>query len=93
LIDGSVQFQSAAIFFGPGKFWPRPYGRVRGSHGLTQDTRSLLIDGTMDAVLNQSPQSAIMNCVRLFTNLRDRRDPKVGVEATRSQVIFRENLP
>ena len=47
----------------------------------------------MDAVLNQSPQSAIMNCVRLFTNLRDRRDPKVGVEATRSQVIFRENLP
>lgn len=62
-------------------------------HGLTPDTRSLLIDGTMDAVLTQSPQSTVMNCVRIFTNLRDRRDPHAGVEATRSQVIFRENLP
>ena len=62
-------------------------------HGLTPDTRALLIDGTMDAVINQSPQSAILTCVRIFTNLRDRRDMTSGVEATRSQVIFRENLP
>jgi LacI family transcriptional regulator len=62
-------------------------------HGLTPDTRALLIDGTMDAVINQSPQSAIMSCVRIFTNLRDRREVLSGVEATRSQVIFRENLP
>ncbi|SFN29245.1 LacI family DNA-binding transcriptional regulator [Variovorax sp. OV329] len=62
-------------------------------HGLTPDTRALLIDGTMDAVINQSPQSAILTCVRIFTNLRDRRDMMSGVEATRSQVIFRENLP
>lgn len=62
-------------------------------HGLTPDTRGLLIDGTMDAVITQSPQATLMNCVRIFANLRDQRDTLSGVEATRSQVIFRENLP
>ena len=62
-------------------------------HGLTPDTRALLIDGTMDAVINQSPANAIMSCIRIFTNLRERRDMLSGVETTRSQVIFRENLP
>jgi len=62
-------------------------------HGLTPDTRALLIDGTMDAVINQSPANAIMSCIRIFTNLRERREMLSGVETTRSQVIFRENLP
>jgi len=62
-------------------------------HGLTPDTRALLIDGSMDAVITQSPQITLMNCVRIFTNLRDRREAMAGVESTRSQVIFRENLP
>lgn len=62
-------------------------------HGLTPDTRALLIDGTMDALINQSPHSAVMSCVRIFANLRDRRETLSGVETTRSQVIFRENLP
>jgi len=62
-------------------------------HGLTPDTRALLIDGTMDAVINQSPQNTILSSVRIFTNLRDRREMMSGVEVTRSQVIFRENLP
>ena len=62
-------------------------------HGLTPDTRALLIDGSMDAVITQSPHSAMLGCVRIFANLRDRRDLLSGVEATRSQVIFRENLP
>ncbi|VTY34760.1 HTH-type transcriptional regulator MalR [Xylophilus ampelinus] len=62
-------------------------------HGLTPDTRALLIDGSLDAVITQSPQTAMLSCVRIFANLRDRRDPLSGVEATRSQVIFRENLP
>jgi LacI family transcriptional regulator len=62
-------------------------------HGLTPDTRALLIDGTMDAVINQNPQNAIMSCVRIFANLRDGRDAHSGVEQVRSQVIFRENLP
>lgn len=62
-------------------------------HGLTPDTRSLLIDGTMDAVITQSPMEALMSCVRIFSNLRDRRSAMNGVEMARSQVIFRENLP
>lgn len=62
-------------------------------HGLTPDTRALLIDGSMDAVITQSPQTALMSCVRIFANLREGRDVLSGVEATRSQVIFRENLP
>lgn len=62
-------------------------------HGLTPDTRALLIDGSMDAVITQSPQTAMMSCVRMFTNLRDKRDAMSGVDAVRSQVIFRENLP
>lgn len=62
-------------------------------HGLTPDTRAMLIDGTMDAVINQSPPSTILNAVRIFTNLRERREPLTGIEITRSQVLFRENLP
>jgi LacI family transcriptional regulator len=47
----------------------------------------------MDAVITQSPHAALTNCVRIFANLCDHRDILSGVEATRSQVIFRENLP
>jgi LacI family transcriptional regulator len=62
-------------------------------HGLTPDTRALLIDGTLDAVITQNPQNAVMSCVRIFANLRDGRERHAGVEQVRSQVIFRENLP
>lgn len=62
-------------------------------HGLTPDTRSLLIDGAMDAVLTQPPLSVVMNCVRIFCNLREKRDPLAGVEPLRISVVFRENLP
>lgn len=62
-------------------------------HGLTPDTRLLLIDGAMDAVLTQPPRSVVMNCVRIFCNLRERRDPLAGVEPLRISVVFRENLP
>ncbi|HEY4372938.1 MAG TPA: LacI family DNA-binding transcriptional regulator [Burkholderiales bacterium] len=62
-------------------------------HGLSPDTRSLLIDGTMDAVITQNPQATIMSCVRIFSNLRQRREVLAGVEAVRSTVVLRENLP
>ena len=62
-------------------------------HGLTPDTRALLIDGTMAAVITQSPVEALMSCVRIFCNVRDKRSPMSGVEMNRSQVILRENLP
>ncbi len=62
-------------------------------HGLTPDTRALLIDGSMDAVITQSPQDTLANAVRIFVNVREGRPPLAGVKTTRSQVIFRENLP
>jgi LacI family transcriptional regulator len=63
------------------------------AHGLTPDTRALLIDGTLDAVLNQHPQTMILNTVRIFTNLRDGRSPTAGVEPMRISIVLRENLP
>jgi LacI family transcriptional regulator len=62
------------------------------AHGLTPDTRALLMDGTLDAVLNQHPQTMLMNCVRIFINLRDGRAATTGVEPLRI-VVLRESLP
>lgn len=63
------------------------------AHGLTPDTRALLTDGTLDAVINQHPQTMIHNAVRIFTNLRDGRKPTAGVEPMRISIVMRENLP
>jgi LacI family transcriptional regulator len=62
-------------------------------HGLTPDTRALLIDGTLDAVITQSPNSVVTNAVRVFCNVRDGRDPMAGVESLRLSIVLRENLP
>ena len=62
-------------------------------HGLTPDTRALLIDGTMDAVITQNPQRTLTDCVAIFANLRARREALHGVEAPRGEIMFRENLP
>ncbi len=62
-------------------------------HGLTPDTRALLIDGSLDAVISQSPQTTLASAVRIFVNVRDGQPPLAGVDSTRGQVIFRENLP
>jgi len=62
-------------------------------HGLTPDTRALLIDGTLDAVITQTPHSVVGNAVRVFANLRDGRDTLAGVEALRLNIVLRENLP
>lgn len=62
-------------------------------HGLTPDTRGLLIDGAMDAVINTFPQTIVHNSVRIFCNLRDGKSPLLGVEPVRISVVLRENLP
>ena len=63
------------------------------AHGLTPDTRALLIDGTLDALLTQSPQAMVHAAVRLFANARDGRDPMDGIEPVRFAIVMRENLP
>ena len=62
-------------------------------HGLTPDTRAMLIDGTMDAVITQSPQTVIGNALKVFCNAAAGRDPLAGVEALRLNLVLRENLP
>lgn len=63
------------------------------AHGLTPDTRALLINGTIDAVINIFPQTLVLNTVRVFANLRDGRPAMNGVEPARVSIILRENLP
>jgi LacI family transcriptional regulator len=62
-------------------------------HGLTPDTRALLVDGTLDAVITQHPQTMVTNCARIFSNLRDGNDVMSGVEPVRISIVMRENLP
>ncbi|MCI0755408.1 LacI family DNA-binding transcriptional regulator [Teichococcus vastitatis] len=62
-------------------------------HGLTPDTRALLIDGTMDAVITQNPRTILMDCATIFDNLRAGREAMGGVGRSISEIILRENLP
>jgi LacI family transcriptional regulator len=62
-------------------------------HGLTSDTRRFLLDGTMDAVITQNQLNTMLSCVGIFDNLRAGRGAMHGIEAPRSEIIFRENIP
>lgn len=62
-------------------------------HGLTRDTRSLLLEGTMDAVITQNPHQALLDCLTIFANLRSGRDAAHSVASSRSEILLRENLP
>lgn len=62
-------------------------------HGLTPETRSLLVDGVMDAVINQDPQATLMDCVSIFANLRAGRGALEGVARPNIEIVLRENLP
>jgi LacI family transcriptional regulator len=62
-------------------------------HGLTPDTRALLIDGTMDALITQTPQSMVGNCLKIFGNVRRIQDAMDGVKPVQFSIVLRENLP
>lgn len=62
-------------------------------HGLTPETRALLIDGVMDVVINQDPQAALMDCVSIFANIRTGRPPLEGTARPNIEIVLRENLP
>jgi LacI family transcriptional regulator len=62
-------------------------------HGLSPDTRAMLIDGTMEAVITQNPRTSLMDCVTIFANLRAGRAPLEGTTRSRTEIILRENLP
>ncbi|MEP9375354.1 LacI family DNA-binding transcriptional regulator [Aquabacter sp. CN5-332] len=71
----------------------RQHDVVFVGHGLTPDTRALLIEGAMDAVINQNPQGALMDCISIFANLRAGLSPLEGTTRPRTEIILRENLP
>ncbi|WP_347558832.1 LacI family DNA-binding transcriptional regulator [Robbsia sp. KACC 23696] len=62
-------------------------------HGLTSDTRARLIDGTMDALITQTPQAIVANCLKIFDNLRRKGDALDGVKPVPFSIVLRENLP
>jgi LacI family transcriptional regulator len=61
-------------------------------HGLTSDTRAALLDGTMDVAITQDHQIMVLNCARIFTNLRDGRAALTGIEPVQISLFVRENL-
>lgn len=62
-------------------------------HGLTPDTRALLVDDIMDVVITQSPQLIVRNAIHIFSNVRNGDAPLAGVQPLVMEVVVRENLP
>ncbi|PRD44942.1 LacI family transcriptional regulator [Phyllobacterium phragmitis] len=63
-------------------------------HGLTADTRRLLIAGTMDVVINSDPDMLLGTTLRVFRDLQrgDILNPAV-LSPVKMDIIFRENIP
>lgn len=62
-------------------------------HGITPDTRALLVEDTMDVVITQSPDVLVRNVLQIFTNIRRGDSPEAGVLPLTMEVIVKENLP
>jgi LacI family transcriptional regulator len=62
-------------------------------HGLTPDTRAMLLDDVMDVVITQSPQTIVQNTLQVFTNLRNGLGALVGLPPLVMEIVVKENLP
>ncbi|WP_157014705.1 LacI family DNA-binding transcriptional regulator [Mesorhizobium xinjiangense] len=63
-------------------------------HGLTPDTRRLLIEGTMDVVINSDPDQIITQTLARFARAPDMRtNGDTHQRPLGMEVIFRENIP
>ncbi|THU04379.1 LacI family DNA-binding transcriptional regulator [Lampropedia puyangensis] len=65
-------------------------------HGLISDTRTLLTEGTMDAVLLQDPQASIFQCVQVLTRLRQQHSSAnkvLRIKPIQVTIMCKENLP
>ena len=60
-------------------------------HDATAGTRELLLDGTLDAVIDQNPRVEAREALNVLT--QSVRGLSVDLHAPRLQVIFKENLP
>ena len=75
----------------------RETGRSRDivflGHGLTPDTRAMLIDQTMDAVITQSPDAIIATTLAVFERLEAQGGTGMDIPYIPMEIFFRENLP
>ena len=62
-------------------------------HDLTRYTRPALIDGTVDAIVNQDAGHEVRSAARVLTALCEGADVVPGRERIRIDVFFRDNLP
>lgn len=60
-------------------------------HELTESTKRFLLDGTMDAVIDQNPRVEAREAISMLKNTVRAR--KFEYHPPRLQVIFRENIP
>jgi len=51
------------------------------------------ISVSVDVVITQNQLNTMMSCIGIFNNLRASRSAMHGIEAPRSEIIFRENIP
>jgi LacI family transcriptional regulator len=63
-------------------------------HGLTPDTRKLLIEGSMDVVINSDPDRLVNRTISIIGDLHSGRNGE-GIEdmPMNMDVIFRDNIP
>lgn len=62
-------------------------------HGVTPDTRKLLVQGAMDVVITQSAEAMIRNVLQILMNIRDGNDISNGTLPLRMEIVVKENLP
>ncbi|HTJ93824.1 MAG TPA: LacI family DNA-binding transcriptional regulator [Pararobbsia sp.] len=62
-------------------------------HELTSDTRSLVIDGVMDAAIAQNPRREAVDACRMLLNVQAGREAMAGIVSPRIEIYVRENLP
>ena len=60
-------------------------------HELTENTKSMLLTGTIDAVIDQNPRVEAREAISLLTHAIIGK--AFEYHAPRLQVIFRENIP
>lgn len=66
----------------------RSHDTILIGHGLSLDTRRLLLDGTMDAVINSDPDALIAMALEAC-----RPSSSISTFTSAMEIFFRENLP
>jgi LacI family transcriptional regulator, galactose operon repressor len=63
------------------------------AHELSANTRALLVEGVIDAIINQNFAMEIRSAIKMIMNHHAGRDARANVDPVPIEVFFRENLP